>query len=157
MMRMNRWDPFAEIGRLQDQLMRWGGAEMPARSAFTPAVDIYEEKDAIFVKAELPGVKPEDVHIQIENNLLTIRGERKLENEDKREGYHRIEGSYGPFSRSFSLPSTVDTERVEAEMNNGVLTVRIPKKAVPEPKRIQVKSAAQPTRRPVEGRPAPSA
>lgn len=111
------------------------------RSGFAPAVDIFEEKDAIFVKAELPGIKADDIHINVENDVLTLHGERKLEREDTRDGYHRIERSYGTFTRSFALPKTVDADRVEAEMADGVLTLRIPKKAAAEPRRVSVKTA----------------
>jgi HSP20 family protein len=143
-MALTRWDPFAEIARLQDQLFRGYGLDMPRREAgaFAPAVDIYEEKDAYFVKAELPGVKAEDVHVSVENGVLTLKGERKFEREEKRENYHRIERSYGEFTRSFSLPKTVDAENVRANMAEGVLTLTIPKKAAPEPKRIQVGTGA---------------
>jgi HSP20 family protein len=123
--------------RLTDQLFRsWAPEE---RRGFAPAVDIYEDEDAIVVKADLAGVKPEDVNISVENNVLTISGERKLERAEEREGYHRIESSYGVFTRSFALPESVRTDEVEAEMTEGVLKVRIPKKPEVAPKRIQVK------------------
>ncbi len=137
---LTRWDPFGEMQRLTDQMFRaWGGGEGGSRT-FAPAVDIYEDDDAIYVKAELPGVKPEDVHIDVENDVLTVRGERKLERDDKREGYHRIESSYGLFTRSFALPESVDTEHVEADMSEGVLEVKIPKKPEVAPRRIEVRS-----------------
>jgi HSP20 family protein len=123
--------------RLTDQMFRAWGA--PERQGFAPAVDIYEDDDAITVKAEVPGVRPEDVRIDVENNVLTISGERKLEREEKREGYHRIESSYGSFSRSFALPESVDPNKVDAEIDQGILNVRIEKKAEIAPKRIQVK------------------
>jgi HSP20 family protein len=136
---LTRWDPFAEISRLQDQLFRpWLGEGRA--TAFAPAVDIYEDDAAITVKAELAGMKPEEIKINVENNVLTLSGERQLEHEEKREGYHRIERSYGSFTRSFVLPESVDADKVEAEMTEGVLTVRIPKKKEIEPKRIEVKS-----------------
>jgi HSP20 family protein len=136
---LTRWDPFSEIQRLTDQVFRaWGGES--ATRGFAPAVDIYEDDNAIYVKAELPGVRPEDVHVDVENHTLTLRGERKLEHEEKREGYHRIESSYGSFTRSFALPESSDTEKVEADMSEGVLQVKIPKKAEVSPKRIEVKS-----------------
>lgn len=136
---LSRWDPFGEMQRLTDQVLRGWTGETPARN-FAPAVDIYEDDDAIVVRAELAGVKPEDVHIEVENNVLTLSGERKLEREDKREGYHRIESVYGTFTRSFALPDTADAEKVEADMNEGILTVRIPKKPETAHKRIEVKS-----------------
>jgi HSP20 family protein len=146
---MSRWDPFAEISRLQDQLSRqWHGEGRTA--AFAPAVDIYEDDGSIMVQAELPGIKAEDLKINVENNVLTLSGERKLEHEDKREGYHRIERAYGAFTRSFVLPESVDAEKVEAEVNEGVLTIKIPKKPEVEPKRIEVKSKAPTTPKQVE-------
>ncbi|HKQ70079.1 MAG TPA: Hsp20/alpha crystallin family protein [Polyangiaceae bacterium] len=136
---LSRWDPLSEIGRIQDQFARWVGRESPFASAFVPAVDIYEDKDAIVVRAEVPGVEAGDVSINVEGNVLTISGERKLEEEDKRDGYQRIERLYGTFSRSFALPNTVDADNVDATMADGVLRVRIPKRATPEPRRIEVK------------------
>jgi HSP20 family protein len=127
--------------RLTDQMFRAWGA--PAeRQGFAPAVDIFEDDDAITVRAELPGVNPEDVRIEVDNNVLTISGERKLEREEQREGYHRIESSYGVFTRSFALPESVDPTKVEAEIDQGILTVRIAKKPEVAPKRIQVKPHA---------------
>lgn len=137
---LSRFDPFGEMQRLTDQMFRaWGGGGLGERGPFAPAVDIYETDDAIEVKAELPGVKPEDVHIDVENNVLTISGERKLEHEEKREGYHRMESSYGSFSRSFALPESCDPDKVDAELDEGILRVRIAKKPEIVPKRIQVK------------------
>jgi HSP20 family protein len=120
-----------------------GWAGEGASRSFTPAVDIYEEKDSIFVKAELPGVKPEDVRIDVENNVLSIRGERKLEREEDREGYHRLESSYGSFTRSFALPESVDAQKVDAEINEGILTVRIAKRPEINARRIEVKSRSE--------------
>ena len=140
---LSRWDPFHEMQRLTDQLFRgWTGqgVEVPT---FAPAVDIYEDEGMITVSAQLPGVKAGDVHIDVENNVLTLNGERKLEREDKREGYHRIESSYGAFTRSFVLPESADSEKVEANLSDGVLTVRIPKRPEAAPKRIEVKTKEQ--------------
>src|SRR5215469_2226179 len=123
---LSRWDPFGEMQRLTDQMFRplFGGEE---RRTFSPAVDIYEDQDAIVVRAELAGVKPEDVTISVENNVLTLSGERKLERKEEREGYHRIETVYGSFTRSFVLPESAKADDVEAEMTEGILTLRIPK------------------------------
>jgi HSP20 family protein len=137
---LNRWDPFTEIARLQDEMSRQILQPERRNAGFVPPVDIREEKDAIYVKAELPGVKPEEVHLHVENNILTLTGERKFENEEKREGYHRIERSYGTFTRSFALPSSVQSDQVQAELTDGVLTVKIPKKTEVQPKKIEVKS-----------------
>ena len=137
---LTRWDPFAEIARIQDQFARWAGKESPFGATFSPPIDIYDDKDAIVVKAEVPGIKHEDLKLSVDDNVLTVSGERKLERADKQEGYHRIERAYGSFSRSFTLPSTVDSEHVEADLTDGVLSVRVPKKTAPEPKRIEVKT-----------------
>jgi HSP20 family protein len=137
---LNRWDPFTEIARLQDEMTRHLHPTERRASGFVPPVDIYEDKDAIFVKAELPGVKSEDVQVHVENNILTVSGERKLEKKEDREGYHRVERTYGTFTRSFALPNNVAADQVEAELTDGVLNVRIPKKATAQPKRITVKN-----------------
>ena len=139
---LNRWDPFSEIARLQDEMGRqWSTAPAERRGAsFSPVVDIFEDKEAIYVKAELPGVKPEEVNIHVENNVLTLTGERKLEKKDDRDGYHRIERVYGTFTRSFALPNNVASDLVEADLSDGVLSVKIPKKAEAQPKKITVKS-----------------
>lgn len=136
---LNRWDPYSEISRLQDEMGHWLSPD-GRRFEFTPAVDIYEDKEAIHVKAELPGVKAEDVQVTVENNVLTLKGERKLEQETKKEGYHRIERSYGSFTRSFALPNTVNTENIEAQIKDGVLALKLQKKTEAQPRRISVKS-----------------
>jgi HSP20 family protein len=109
---------------------------------FAPPVDIFEDKDAFHLKVELPGMKTDDVHLHVENGVLTVHGERKLEREDNRDGYHRVESSYGAFARSFSLPKTVDGDHLEAEMANGVLSVRIPKQPAPEPRRVSIREGS---------------
>ena len=139
---IGRFDPFAELSRLQDEMARVGHATRQDRREFQfqPVVDIFEAKDAIVVKAELPGVKAEDVNIHVEKNLLTISGERRLENEENRDGYHRIESAYGAFSRSFALPNHVQSEGIDASLDNGILTLRMPKRAEAQPRKIQVKN-----------------
>ena len=137
---LNRWDPFTEIARLQDEMSRHFLQTERRTAGFIPPVDIYEDKDAVYLKAELPGVKPDEVKLAVENNVLTITGERKLEKEDKREGYHRVERSYGTFTRSFALPNGLAADQVAAELTDGVLNVKIPKKAEVQPKRIEVKA-----------------
>ena len=143
---LGRFDPFAELSRLQDELSQVARATRRDRreAAFQPVVDIYEGKDAIFVKAELPGVKPDDVHIHVENNLLTLSGERRLENVDDGEGYHRVESTYGAFTRSFQLPNTVNPESIDANLDAGVLTLRLPKRAEAQPRKIAVKATSMP-------------
>lgn len=120
------WDPFAEITRLQNELFR---RREQNETAFRPSVDIYEDEQGIHIKADVAGVKPEDLKLEIDNNVLTIRGERKLEQEDKDKGYHRIERSYGTFSRSFALNNNVSSDDVKADYKDGVLNVLLPKKA----------------------------
>jgi HSP20 family protein len=144
-MAITRYDPFRDLFRLQDQLFKtFGEAYGPrAESAgltgeWTPAVDVFEDADAITLKVELPEVDAKDVDIQIEGNQLTVRGERKLEKAEDREGYHRIERTYGAFSRSFTLPTTVDAEHISAESRDGVLRIVLPKRAETKPRQIKV-------------------
>jgi HSP20 family protein len=106
--------------------------------SWAPAVDIYEKDGNIVLKAELPGVDPKDVDIRVENNLLTLRGERKFDNEVKRDNYHRVERSYGSFSRSFTLPNVVDTQNIKAEYRDGVLHMTLPKREEAKPRQIQI-------------------
>jgi HSP20 family protein len=115
------------------------GEESWSLSAWAPACDIYETDHEIVIKAELPEVKKENVYVSFENNVLTIRGERKFEEEAKRENYHRIERSYGEFVRSFTLPTFVDTNKINAEFKEGVLRVMIPKREEAKPKQVEVK------------------
>ena len=105
---------------------------------FTPRVDIVETENELVVKADLPDVKVEDITVHVENQTLTIKGERKFEKDENSRGYHRIERSYGNFVRSFAVPSTVDTESVQADYKNGVLTVKLAKKAAAKPRQIKV-------------------
>lgn len=107
-------------------------------SSWAPACDIYETENEIVVKAELPEVKKEDVQVSLENNVLTIRGDRKFSDETKREDYHRIERSYGEFVRSFTLPAIIDSNRIAAEFKEGVLRVTLPKREEARPKQIEV-------------------
>jgi HSP20 family protein len=143
------YDPFRQLLQLQDRLYRafdqpYGlgrGSVEPAESVtgtWTPQVDVFESAESITLKVELPEVDAKDVDIQIEGNALTLRGERSLENADKRDLYHRIERSYGPFSRTFTVPSTVDTENTNAECRDGVLRITLPKKADTKPKQVKV-------------------
>lgn len=120
---LSRWDPFAEIA------WRPGARAGAANdgSWFAPAIDIFEDEAAVLVKVELPGVRPEDVVIDTSGRVLTVRGERRLENAERRKGYHRLERAYGAFARSFTLPESVDGPSAVAVMADGVLTIRIPK------------------------------
>ncbi len=136
---LTNWDPFNELSRFQEEMNRRFVSPGRATPAFRPAVDIFEDEESISITAEVPGLGADDIHLSIENDVLTLSGERKLENEEKRDGYHRIERSYGSFTRSFSLPENVDTEHVDAERKDGVLRVRLMKRAKPEPRRVQIK------------------
>ena len=130
---LTRWDPFSEMSRLHD-LAR------SAQPAFRPAVDIVESAEAFEVRAEVPGMKAEDIHLDVEKNVLTLRGERTLAETTEGADYRRVERSYGSFTRSFSLPETVDDEAIEANLADGVLTVRLPKKEAPTARKIAVSS-----------------
>ncbi|MGD8607567.1 MAG: Hsp20/alpha crystallin family protein [Myxococcales bacterium] len=134
-----RWDPFEEMNRLSDHLFGARGATM--KQPLRVAVDIREEADAFYVDAEVPGVAAEDVKVEVEKNVLTISGERKAEKEESEATYRRVERYYGSFSRSFTLPETVDADHIHADLKNGVLTLRLPKKQAPKPRAIQVTAA----------------
>ena len=110
-------------------------------SSWYPACDVFEDKDAVKIVAELPGVKPEDVKLSLENNLLTIRGEKKQEAEERSERIHRYERSYGSFERAFVLPSTVDGDKISAQYQNGILTILVPKAERARPREIPVHTA----------------
>jgi HSP20 family protein len=142
---LTRWDPFRDIARLQEDLLGRVFDDRLFRTGesmgWSPSVDIYEDGDELVVRAELAGVDPKDVDIRFENGVLTLKGERKMEKEEKKDNYHRVELAYGTFTRSFSLPGTVDPERIKAEAKNGVLSVHLPKKPEAKPKAIQVKVA----------------
>jgi len=137
-----KWDPWREMNRVQEELGRILDDRLSLRAGeslgWTPATDIYEDEEGLNLKFDLAGVDPKDVDIRFENGVLTIKGERKLEHEEKKENYHRVERSYGAFNRSFSLPPTVDAEKIRAESKSGVLSVHLPKKAEAKPKSIQV-------------------
>lgn len=144
-MTLVRWDPFRELSSpssLNRLFDRWPGwAEAPTTtSAWAPNVDIFESENELVVKAELPGIDAKDVELNVENNVLTISGERKLEFEDKKENYHRIERAYGAFSRSFSLPRLIDENNIQADYKDGVLTVHVPKHEKAKPKQIKIHS-----------------
>jgi HSP20 family protein len=123
----------------EDALSRSRGRDEGLRTGmWTPAVDIYENNDSVVVKAELPGVEKDQISVEVKDGILTMRGERKFEKEVKEESYHRIERSYGSFQRSFSLPVSVNQEKVTARFQDGVLEVKLPKKEQAKPKQIQV-------------------
>lgn len=136
--------PFRDLLQMQNEMNRLfstyqaGPQQETMTSDWAPQVDIFEDADGIKLHADLPGIEQKDIDIQVDRGTLTVKGERKLQNEEKKENYHRIERSYGMFSRSFGLPDYADTEHVEASFKNGVLEVKIPKKAEKKPKQIKV-------------------
>ena len=146
-MALVRWDPFRELSDMQDRMGRLlgeyygrGGADdLMRRGAWVPPVDIYDGgNNDLVIKAELPDMRRDDIHLTVENNTLTISGEKKMDGDVREEQCHRIERAYGTFSRSFSLPPTVDAGKVSAEYKAGVLTVRLPLREEAKPRQIQV-------------------
>jgi HSP20 family protein len=142
---INRFEPFRELAAVQARLNRIfnepyeNGDDALVRADWAPAVDVYETPEhALVLKAELPGVRREDIDLKIENNTLTIRGERKRDAEAKQDAYHRVERTYGSFARSFSLPQTVSTDGVKAEFKDGVLTVTLPAREEAKPRQVQI-------------------
>ena len=145
-----RFDSFRDLVGLQDRMSRmfdesFRGLGRPAAredwalgGSWAPAVDIYEHDGNIVLKAELPGVDPKDVDVRLENNTLTLSGERKVDNEVKQESYHRVERVYGAFTRSFTLPSLLDQEKIKAEYKDGVLKITLPKREEAKPKQINI-------------------
>ena len=123
---------------LDEAFTGWPVGNGVATSAWLPSVDVFEDKESLKIVAELPGLKPEDVKITLENSTLTLRGEKKQVAEEKTERVHRYERSYGSFERSFSLPNTVDTDKVAASFENGVLTITLPKAEKAKPREISV-------------------
>jgi HSP20 family protein len=146
---LTRWDPFKEMEETQNRLARFfgltptrlsnGGKESMTITEWAPSVDIAEDDKEWLVKADLPEVKKEDVKVTVENGVLTITGERKLEKEEKGKKYHRMERSYGNFLRSFTLPDAADSSKVNAEFKDGVLRVHLPKSEKAKPKAVEVK------------------
>ena len=140
---ITRWDPFREVVALQNRVNSLfrdlnQGDDPVAAASFVPAVDIYEDAKKIVLKLEVPGIEEKDLDIRVENHTLTVKGERKFEAEEKEQNFHRIERRYGSFFRAFTLPSTVDTESVQASYNAGVLKLELAKKAEAQPKRIKI-------------------
>ncbi len=136
-MSITHTDPLANLRFFEDAFTRLL-SEPRAGRPWSPAVDIYETQDALVLKADVPEVDLKDIDVRVENQTLTLAGERKFEHETDDKGYHRIERSYGQFTRSFSVPPTVDTEKVSAEYHNGVLTVKLPKKEAAKPRQVKI-------------------
>jgi HSP20 family protein len=141
---LTRWEPFREFATLQDRINRVfresysGSQDESLTSTFAPAVDVYEDEHKVSLKIEVPGIDEKDIDVRVENNTLTVHGERKIEKEEKEENYRRVERQYGSFTRTFTLPQTVDTEKVSANYDKGVLKITLPKKAEAKPKQIKV-------------------
>jgi len=148
---LTRWDPIRELYSLQNRMNRlfeeqYGGKSedsLTTAGAFVPPVDIYEDEHSIQLKLEVPGIDEKDLDIKVENNTLTVSGERKFEKEEKEENFRRVERRYGSFIRSFTLPNTVNTEDINASYDNGVLNIRLAKRAEAKPKQIKVSVGSQ--------------
>jgi HSP20 family protein len=150
MANLNRFEPFRGAATLHEQLNRMFGEGLDRQeesnpTTWAPPVDILETEHELVVKADLPDVDPKDLYIRVENNILTIRGERKFEKQVNDGNYLRVERAYGSFARSFSLANTVNTEAIKADYQNGVLTLHIPKREEAKPKQIKVNVGTQAT------------
>jgi len=142
-MAITRWDPFREVAALHNRVNSLfrdfnDGESSLTTTNFIPAVDIYEDEKRIVLKLEVPGIPEKDLDVTVENNTLVVKGERKFEKEEKEENFHRIERRYGGFSRAFTLPTTVETESIDAKYENGVIKLELKKKAEAQPKQIKV-------------------
>jgi HSP20 family protein len=155
-MTLTRWEPFREFTTMQDRMNRMnrlfresyspeGPEEALTTTSFAPPVDIYEDEHTITLKLEVPGIGEKDIDVRIEGNTLTVHGERKIEKEEKEENFRRVERQYGSFTRSFTLPSSVDTGQVSAHYDKGVLKINLAKKAEAKPKQIKVNVGSEKT------------
>jgi HSP20 family protein len=141
-----RWDPFRDLVTLREKMNRLFEDAVTGRgeqkdlvtSSWAPAVDIYEDENQLVLTAEVPGIDEKDIEIKLEDNTLSIHGERKMEKETKEENYHRIERAYGSFYRSFTLPNYIDQEKIHAEHENGVLKITMSKKAELKPRKVKI-------------------
>ena len=142
-MAITRWDPFREVATLQNRVNALfrdfnEGESAMTTASFIPAVDIYEDEKKVVLKLEVPGIAEKDLDVSVENNVLTVKGERKFAAEEKEENFHRIERRYGSFYRAFTLPTTVDTEGIDAKYDAGILKLELKKKPEAQPKQIKV-------------------
>jgi HSP20 family protein len=150
---LTRWDPLRDLATMQNRINRFvresyspeGPEEALTTTIFAPPVDIYEDEHTIAVKMEVPGIDEKDIDVRIEGNTLTVHGERKIEKEEKEENFRRIERQYGSFTRSFTLPSSVDVGQVSANYDKGVLKISLAKKAEAKPKQIKVNVGSEKT------------
>lgn len=130
-------DPFGGLRLFEDAISRLT-SDSRANRPWSPSVDVFETEEALMFKADLPDVKIEDIDVRVENETLTLRGQRKFEKDQNVKGYHRMERGYGEFVRRFAVPTTVDTEKVQADYKNGVLTITLPKKEAAKPRQVKV-------------------
>ena|SRR5437868_4130758 len=146
-MAVTRWDPFRDLNILQERMnrvfedaagRRWKSDEPAATTSWSPAVDISETDREILVQAELPGINRKDIALQVENNVLTLKGDRRFEKETRQENYHRIERSYGGFSRTFAIPAIVDESGIRADFKDGILKIALPKKEQMKARQIKI-------------------
>lgn len=147
-MNLVRWNPFGEMGHLQNQMNRLFEAAIQGHNgdatgttSWIPAADIYESDNDLVVNLDLPGIDAKNVDIRVENNVLTIRGERQMSEKHNAESFHRVERYYGAFARSFALATSVDTEKIRASYANGVLSITLPKAEAAKPRKIQIAAA----------------
>jgi HSP20 family protein len=153
MTQLTRWDPLRDLATMQNRINRFvresyspeAPEEVLTTTSFAPPVDIYEDEHTITVKMEVPGIDEKDIDVRIENTTLTVHGERKIEKEEKEENFRRVERQYGSFTRSFTLPSSVDTGQVSAHYDKGVLKLTLAKKAEAKPKQIKVNVGSEKT------------
>ena len=150
---LTRWEPLREFSTMQDRMNRLfresyspeGPEDALTTTSFAPPVDIYEDEHNITLKLEVPGIDEKDIDVRIDNNTLTVHGERKIEKEEKEENFRRVERQYGSFTRSFTLPSSVDPQQVSANYNQGVLKIKLAKKSEAKPKQIKVNVGGEKT------------
>ena len=135
---ITRIDPFRELASFFENFTEPTGKDQLTAGTFVPPVDVYEDEQNLVLKLEVPGVNEGDINVSVENNTLTIQGERKFEKEEKEENFHRIERRYGSFMRTFRLPNTVDSEKVEASYEKGILKIMLAKRAEAKPRQIKV-------------------
>jgi len=146
---ITRWDPFREFFTLQDRMNRLfrdsqgSQEEALTTTMFAPPVDVYEDEHSVTLKIEVPGIDEKDIDVRVENNTLTVQGERKFEKEEKEENYRRVERQYGSFTRTFTLPNTVDPDNIQANYDKGILKIQLAKKAEAKPKQIKVSVGSQ--------------
>ena len=160
-MTITRYDPFRDLRNLQEEVNRLFTGNVGrtfddegiARGAWSPSVDIYENKDQIVLEAELPGMNREDFDLTVENSVITLRGERRFEKKEDTDNYHRVERAYGSFTRSFTLPNTITGEGASADYRNGVLRVTLPKREETKARRIEIKDEGAGTQKTIEAKP----